>query len=241
MPAINLRRRLMTGLFGGLLTVAVMALGVHHLGAELWTALSGPTEASDVAVAANQSLPVDAPAMTRLRCQQHESSASKAAQSTEGVVLLDDWTYTQSGSPFFFAPNGFDFFNPLFAFNFASPQTIQPTVMTTPFGFMTTGSTPTSTTSTGNGGFVFTLPGTGGSTTSTSSFGPMGSFSNGSDPPVGGSSSATVVAFPTVFPLALGRFGFSHRHGFAPIIVVVNLNITINVNVNVNVVISPSR
>jgi hypothetical protein len=218
---------ILSGIVAGLLVVALVGLGVGYLGSDLWAVCAG----QDEAVAPDQTLPVDAPTVSLVRSKEQEAEVAKAASSaSDGVVLLNDWTYTQSTaqSPFIFsAPNGFDFFNPLFAFDFASPTTTQTNPFGfTPFGFNTLPNTlPTILISTSSG-TVSVLPnpgtGTGGDTTTTT---PV-TLPNGSSVVV------TTTISTVVFGVPIGTAAFSSRHGGAAIIVVVNV-IIINV--------SPSR
>src|SRR5207245_849549 len=120
-------------------------------------------------VAGGPALPVDGPAVTlsRVREQQAEASQAQAKTAAGGVLQLNDWTYTQAtgNSPFFFDPPGsFDFFNPLFAFNFGgvSPQQLFGLLFADIFGLPNAGSmvVPVFTGSTGTSGpMVFPPPG----------------------------------------------------------------------------------
>jgi hypothetical protein len=216
----------LTGCVASVLVVALVGLGLAYLGSDLWAAFAG----QDDVVAGAQSLPVDAPTVSLVRSKDQESEVTKAASgANDGVVLLNDWTYTQSTSPFFFnAPNGFDFFNPLFAFDFVSPSTQGNPFAATPFGFSTTtaNSVPVLTVvPSGTGVAVVTSNGTGGTTSSgstTTTTGPI-SFANGA------SIFITISTSSIVFPVPIGTAAFSHRHGGAAVIVVINV-IVINVS-----------
>jgi hypothetical protein len=231
-------KALLTGCVASMLVLALLGLGVGYLGSDLWAAFAG----QDEVVAGAQSLPVDAPTVSLARSNDQEFEVTKAASgANDGVVLLNDWTYTQSTqSPFFFnAPNGFDFFNPLFAFDFASPSTQGNPFGSTPFGFNTTtvNSVPVLTiTPSGNGVVVTTTNGNGGTTngftingfttsSGTSTTGPI-SFANGA------SIFITITTSSIVFPVPIGTEAFSHRHGGLALVVIINV-IVINV--------SPSR
>jgi hypothetical protein len=226
------------GLLASAVVVTVVALCVNFLGSDLWAVLAGQDADATAAVAGagNAALPVDAPAVTRLRSKDQESTSATATSSgQQNVLVLDDWDFTQSsGSPFLFdAPNGFDFFNPLFAFNnFGGGSSNGATNGMSPFGFTTT---PTTT-------FPSTTGGSGGTTTAgtTGSGGTSGGA--GSDPPATTTTTSTTtgVSITTSFsigtaiiPFQLGTGGgFSHRHVFTPIIIVINISITITVTVS---------
>src|SRR5204862_6432606 len=103
----------------------------------------------------------------RVREQQAETSQANAKTAASGVLQLNDWTYTQANgaSPFQFdSPGSFDFFNPLFAFNFGgvSPQQLFGLLFAVIFGLPNAGSmvVPVFTGSTGTTGpMVFPPPG----------------------------------------------------------------------------------
>jgi hypothetical protein len=223
-------KALLTGCVAGLMVVALVGLGFGYLGSDLWAAFAGQHEE----VASDQSLPVDAPTVTLVRCKDQEAAVTKAASgTTDNVVLLNDWTYTQSQSPFIFSsPGGFDFFNPLFAFDFFSGPIVNTTLPITPFGFNTTAfnTVPviTITPTTGGGVTVVTSNGTGGTNTTTTngSTGTPVAFSNGA------SVFITITTASFVIPVPIGTNAISHRHGELAIFVSVTV-IIINV--------SPSR
>src|SRR5438874_9925353 len=121
-------KRIVPGLLAGALALAVAVLGVVHFGSDLSALWDGRDEAA--VVAGGPSLPIDGPAVTMARVREQEVEGTKAlnkAAAANGVLQFDEWTYTQATgkSPFLFDPPGsFDFFNPLFAFNFGglTPQ-----------------------------------------------------------------------------------------------------------------------
>jgi hypothetical protein len=215
----------LTGCVASVLVVALVGLGLAYLGSDLWAAVAG----QDVVVADAHSLPVDAPTVSLVRSHEQESEVTKAASgANDGVVLLNDWTYTQSTtSPFFFnAPNGFDFFNPLFAFDFVSPSIQGNPFAATPFGFSTTtaNSVPILTVvPSGTGVTVVTSNGTGGTTSSgTTTTGPI-SFANGA------SIFITITTSSVVLPVPIGTQAFSQRQGAQTLVVTINV-IVINVS-----------
>jgi hypothetical protein len=236
-----------TGLLASAVFAAVAVLAANQFSRDLW-AVVGDTDTQTVAEATSQGLPVDAPAVSRIRGNDLAADTAKAASDVQdAVVLLDDWSYTQSSSsPFFFGPpNGFDFFNPLFAMNFPTGST-GATGGTSPFGFSNappalmqvlngaTGSSATATSGSGTGSGASDPPSTG--TTST------GGSSAAGDPPAtntfnfnGNTVNITSNTFNFFLPLPLGTGGgFSNRHAFSPIVVVISITITVNVNVNVS-------
>jgi hypothetical protein len=217
---------LFMGLLACVVAMAALVFGISHLSSDLLATFAGEDESISAAVAASdQALPADAPSISLVRSQDLQAQSSKAASDNQkSVVLLDDWTYTQATfSPFFFAPNGFDFFNPLFAFDFFPFITTNGQTTTnpflTPFGFTISPTTGFPIVTTGTGGTtIIATNGTGTTTTS--------SFLNGA------SVFVSVTAATFVFPLGLGTQGFSQRHAFTPIIVVINITVIVNVNVS---------
>jgi hypothetical protein len=213
------------------LAVAVVAalgvFGTKHLVPDL--ALLAEVEAA--APASGAALPVDGPAVTKARVGEQVADGRKnlaAVAAADSVLQLDEWQFTQaSSSPFLFdAPNGFDFFNPLFAFNFGSPPQnnfnfFGPVFMfgNTPFGFPSAsgngGGFQFGGSSGGGGTFTTSTPGSGGTTNSSS-------FNNGATVFIS-VTSTTIIA-----PIQMGSQGFSHRHGFSNIIIVINVVVIVN-------------
>jgi hypothetical protein len=217
-------KALLAGLTATLLGVAVIALGVGYLGSDLLTLVTAQDGlAVETVAVTDQALPVDAPTVSLVRCKAQETETNLASSGAQDeVVQLNNWTYTQSNvsfSPFMFsAPNGFDFFNPLFAMDFvsSSPGSSNP-FGSTPFGFgtgsTTTGTSPGFVIATSNGNIVV---GSGSPITTTTTTTPA-AFLNGSQ--IFLSISTTTL----VFPLPIGTAAFSHRHASTTAIVVVNI------------------
>jgi hypothetical protein len=147
-------KRNLAGVLTAGVAVAMFALIVTNLGGELWAAWAEDGEPA--AATTGPRLPVDGPAVSLARVNHLQEANTKAIQTTaapDAPEILDEAVFTQftgGESPFFFnlAPNGFDFFNPLFAFNFGSPP---PVLIQNNFFFF--GTTPSTTNNT------FTLPG----------------------------------------------------------------------------------
>jgi len=221
------RGKFVKGLFASLLTTAVVALGVVYLGEDLWAVAGGSEDASfeTAAGTAPTALPVDGPAVNHLRYVAQQT-ASNNVPADDGVLVLDNWNFTQSStSPFVFsAPNGFDFFNPLFTFNFSNNQAVTNNFffgsggfgagVFSPFGFP---STPTT-------GFPGFAP-TGGSFVTL----PIGATPGNSFLPFlnGARLFVTVETATVIFPVTLGNAGFAHRHVFSPVIVIINITVII--------------
>jgi hypothetical protein len=213
-------KTLVTGFVVTLLGAAVVAMGVGYLGSDLWALVAA--EEAMVAVS-DQALPVDAPSVSLVRCKAQETETNLAnSGAKDEVVLLNNWSYTQSNvtfSPFIFgAPNGFDFFNPLFALDFVPSQQGfgNPFALgLSPFGFGTTNTFGGFTVPTSSGTIVVGN-GTATSTTTGTSASPV-AFLNGAQIFI------SITATTFVFPLPIGTEAFSHRHAFTPVIVIVNI------------------
>ncbi len=222
-------KRVLSAVLSAAVVAALVALGVTRLTPELFAFSDAAVELT--AESGVPALPVDGPAMTKARIAQQSADGVKnlaAVASADSVIQLDDWQFTQaSSSPFLFsAPNGFDFFNPLFAFDFGPPvqnnfNFFGPVFMfgNTPFGFPSAG---------GGGSFPFTgggSSGSGGSFTTTTTSGGSGtnssSFNNGAQVFV------SVTTTTVIAPIQLGQ-GFSHRHAFGTVVIVVNVVVIVN-------------
>jgi hypothetical protein len=191
------------------------------LGAYLWSEIAAtfdqlfsPSNAAAEAVASN-ALPVDAPAVSVARAHNQEVEANTAAAAATEVVLKD-WNYTQfSFSPFSFGQDNFDFFNPLFAFDFPNSQNQNSSLISsllngpfsTPFGFNLASGTgmPFVIGGSSTGGSMFVTDPPGSQTTTTTQ--------NVTIPFLNGSSIlASITVSITFNTQSLGGAGFSHRH-----------------------------
>jgi len=136
---------------------------------------------------------------------------------------LDDWSYTQAagGSPFLFdSPGSFDFFNPLFVFNFGgfTPQQLFGLVFAQIFGLPNSGATmvPVFIGPTGSTGMAVAPPST---TTSNSTT----KLPNGTVV----TTTTTTTTTRSLAPMQLGLAGFTHRHVFGPGTTVINIQVLI--------------
>jgi hypothetical protein len=170
-------RRTVAGLLAAGVGLAVLGLGLRHLGGELG-ALWQDGAFEEPTVAAGPSLPVDGPAVSVARTNYLSAAGAQAVQQAaapETPELLDDASFVQfttEQSPFFFfpAPNGFDFFNPLFTMNFGSGSPV--VINEFNFFFGSTGSSTTTPTTP-----LTTTPGVAVITTSPFGF-PVGGTTN---------------------------------------------------------------